>query len=155
MTEIAPLFTAFNFHVSILLGDAGDPLCDAAFAECAGLEMSMAVTTIREGGSNGAPVHLTGPVSYANLTLKRGMSRRLDLWNWMERVARDDERSLRATCEVEMLAADRTGPVAVFVLTGCLPVKLKAPALNAQTGMVAIEELEIVYQTMSLRAGGG
>jgi hypothetical protein len=39
MTEIAPLFTAFNFHVSILLGDAGDPLCDAAFAECAGLEM--------------------------------------------------------------------------------------------------------------------
>jgi phage tail-like protein len=83
------------------------------------------------------------------------MSRRFDLWNWMERVARDDERSLRATCEVEMLAADRTGPVAVFVLTGCLPVKLKAPALNAQTGMVAVEELEVAFETMSLRAGGG
>ncbi|MGY1727841.1 phage tail protein [Geodermatophilus sp. SYSU D01062] len=151
-------FTAFNFRVNVLLGDSGrDPLCDAAFAECSGLEVAAEVKTIREGGNNNQPVHLSGPVSYGTLSLKRGMSSNLDLWDWVDRVTRDGQRHLRATCEVEMLAADRSGPVAVFVLTGCLPARLRAPALNAQTGLVAIEELEVAYETLSLQRppGGG
>ena len=40
-----------------------DALCSAAFAECDGLEMTMDVKTIREGGNNGAQIRLTGPVS--------------------------------------------------------------------------------------------
>ena len=32
----------------------------------------------------------------------------------------------------------------------CVPVKLKAPALNAKDGQVAIEELQMVYETMQL-----
>jgi phage tail-like protein len=155
MTEGTPLFTTFNFHVRILVGGNADPLCNAAFAECGGLEMSMQAKTIREGGNNVAPIHLTGQLAYGTLALKRGMTRNLDLWDWMERAARDDGRSLRATCEVDMLAADRSGPDVTFVLTGCLPTKLKAPALNAQNGLVAIEEMEIAYQTLALRRGGG
>jgi phage tail-like protein len=150
------LFTAFNFHVNVLLGDQGtDPLCEAAFAECAGLEMTTQVKTIREGGNNNRPIHLSGPTGYGTLSLKRGMTSSFDLWDWVDRVSRDDQRHLRATCEVEMLAADRTGPVATFVLIGCLPTKLKAPALNAQTGLVAIEEMEIVYEMLTLRKPGG
>jgi phage tail-like protein len=155
---VAGLFTAFNFRVNILLGEGGrDPLCDAAFAECGGLEVATEVKTIREGGNNNRPIHLAGPVSYGTLSLKRGMTSTFDLWTWVERVTRDGQRHLRATCEVEMLAADRSGPEAVFVLTGCLPTRLKAPALNAQTGLVAIEELEIAYEMLSLQqpAGGG
>jgi phage tail-like protein len=151
-------FTAFNFHVNVLLGDqATDPLCEAAFAECAGLEVTHQIKTIREGGNNSRPIHLAGPTAYGTLALKRGMTESFDLWDWVDRVNRDGERHLRATCEVEMLAADRSGPVATFVLTGCLPAKLKAPALNALTGLLAIEEMEIAYETLSLRrpAGGG
>jgi hypothetical protein len=36
-----------------------------------------------------------------------------------------------------------------FQLTGCLPIKLKAPVLNAKDGIVAIEEMSIVYELMS------
>jgi phage tail-like protein len=150
------VFTAFNFAVSVMLGDpATDPLCQAAFAECGGLEVAMDVKTIREGGNNAGPVHLAGPVSYGTLSLKRGMSPTFDLWDWFERVARDDGRDLRAACEVELLAADRSGPVATFVLTGCLPTKLKAPALDALSGTLAVEEMEIAYETLTLRPGGG
>jgi len=154
-------FTTFNFNVRIMLGDsATDPLCEAGFAECAGLEMSTAVKTIREGGNNNQPVHLPGPVTYAQLSLKRGMTSSFDLWDWFDRVQLDDQRHLRADCEVDMMAADRSGPVATFALFRCLPVKIKAPSLIAKDGAVAIEELEIAYELLSLRKpppppGGG
>ncbi|RZL85289.1 MAG: phage tail protein [Rhodococcus sp. (in: high G+C Gram-positive bacteria)] len=141
-----------------MLGDRStDPLCDASFSECGGLEVATEVKTIREGGNNNRPIHLAGPVSYGTLSLKRGMTASFDLWDWVDRVTRDGERHLRATCEVEMLGADRSAPVATFVLTGCLPAKLKAPALNAQTGLVAIEEMEIAYEMLTLEkpSGGG
>lgn len=144
-------FTTFNFNVSIMLGDQStDPLCEAAFAECGGLEVANGVKTIREGGNNNRPIHLAGPISYGTLSLKRGMTASFDLWDWFDRVTRDGERHLRATCEVEMLSPSGSNSVATFVLTGCLPVKLKAPGLNAQTGAVAIEEMEIAYEMLTL-----
>lgn len=144
------LLTTFNFRITVQ-EEGGAPLCDAAFSQCEGLEVTIDVTTIREGGNNAGPVHLAGVTSYGTLSLKRGMTDSLHLWDWVERVAGDAERGLRATCEVEMLAPDRSGPVAVFVLTGCLPTKVKAPALDAASGIIAIEELEITYQTLHRR----
>jgi hypothetical protein len=32
-----------------------------------------------------------------------------------------------------------------------MPVKLKAPALNAKDGMVAIEELQLAYESLSVK----
>ena len=57
MPDPAPLpwpipFTAFNFAVEINRGEDGNPLVNASFAECDGLEMNLEVKTIREGGSN-------------------------------------------------------------------------------------------------------
>jgi hypothetical protein len=50
-----------------------------------------------------------------------------------------------------MRASDQSDQ-AVFQLTGCLPVKLKAPALNAKEGLVAIEEIQIAYESLTLKA---
>ena len=43
-----------------------------------------------------------------------------------------------------------------FQLYRCVPVKLKAPPLNAKDGQVAIEELQIAYERFELGqiAGG-
>lgn len=143
-------FTTFNFKVNLLLAGQSDPVCSAEFSECDGLEMSLEPKTIREGGSNGRQIHLVGPVSYGQLTLKRGMTPDFGLWRWFDKVQRD--RSLRASGEVLVLSSDRGREDVRFVLTGCLPIKLKAPALNAQDGAVAIEEMQIAYETLSLPA---
>jgi phage tail-like protein len=151
-------FSAFNFKVEIALPDEPEHLCKAAFSECSGLEVTADVKTIREGGNNTRPLHLVGPVSYAQLGLKRGMTEGFDLWRWFDRVLVRGEGHLRATCEVAMLSSDRTTTNAVFVLTGCLPTKIKAPSLNAKDGAVAIEELQIAYELLTLKpaaAGGG
>lgn len=151
-------FTAFNFKVHLELperpgSEKKGTVCNAAFSHCDGLEMTLEPTTIREGGNNRRQIHLAGPVSYGQLTLKRGMTPDFGLWQWFEGVQGD--RALRASGEVLVLSADRTRTDARFVLTGCLPIKVKAPTLAAQDGAVAIEEMQIAYETLKLASPGG
>jgi phage tail-like protein len=150
MAASATPFTTFNFLVEITLGTSPRKLCDAAFSECDGLEATLEARAIREGGRNSGPVMLAGSVAYSTLTLRRGMSANDDLWAWFERVA-GGERGLRATVEVVMMAADRTTEQTRFVLTGCVPVKLRAPALNARDGLLAVEEMQIAYESLTRR----
>lgn len=151
-TPVYP-FTSFNFEVDVTLEDSAERLCLASFAECDGLELTMEVKTIREGGNNGVQHRLTGPFAYGTLTLKRGMTSSFDLWDWVERV--QSEPALRANAEVVVLSADRSAKQAVFAIRRCVPVKLKAPPLNAKDGMVAIEELQLAYESLRLRPAEG
>jgi phage tail-like protein len=143
-TDLRFPFTTFNFS-----GIAA-PLCGASFSECDGLEVSMEVKTLREGGNNGRQIRLPGPIAYGQLVLKRGMTRDRDLWSWFSDVT--DDPTLRASAEVVMFSSAEGAYVeqARFQLTGCLPVKLKAPALNAKDGLIAIEELQVAYESLSL-----
>jgi phage tail-like protein len=142
--------TTLNFVVRIALPGTAEPLCEAAFAACSGLETGMDVKTLRPGGDNQRQVHLVGRVTYGTLSCKRGMTRTLDLWRWFDRVVSAGEHHLRATCTVEMLTTDRREVTARFRLDGCLPTKLRAPALDAKEGVVAIEELEVAYERLAL-----
>lgn len=141
-------FTSFNFAVQIDVPSISTEICSAAFAECDGLEMTMDVKTIREGGNNTQQIRLTGAVNYGTLTLKRGMTANFDLWKWFGTLYEPDKGGLRGHATVVVYAPDHKTTVAEFVLTGCLPVKLKAPPLNAKDGMVAIEEFQLAYETL-------
>lgn len=144
-------FTAFNFSVEINRGQSGGPLAAAEFSECDGLEITMDVKTIREGGANNRPIRVNGPVNYSNLTLKRGMTRNHDLWIWFQDSVADPR--LRADAEIVLLGADGKKEQARFQLSRCVPVKMKAPALNAKDGSVAIEEMQIAYETLKFIPG--
>ncbi len=145
-------FTAFNFKVVFTLD--GNVLCDAAFAECDGLEMTMEPKTYQEGGNNTTALQFVGPVSYGTLTLKRGMTSSFDLWSWFDRVVQK-ETGLRIDGQVTMQSSHQkeTGPTrnnATFILSRCLPIKLKAPGLNAKEGAIAIEEMQIAYESLKI-----
>jgi phage tail-like protein len=142
-------FTAFNFAVEINRGQDSGALVGAAFAECDGLEMTMDVKTIREGGGNDRQIRLNGPVSYGTLSLKRGMTPNFDLWKWFRDSV--DDPGLRADVEVVLFAVDGHTERARFALTRCLPMKMKASALNAKDGQIAVEELQVAYETLTLK----
>jgi phage tail-like protein len=148
------LFTAFNFRVEISVSGVSDEICEAAFAECDGLELTMEPKTFHQGGEHTRQVHLAGPVSYTQLTLKRGMSADFGLWRWFAEVMKSDQRGLRGQASVVMLAGDGS-PQVTFMLSDCLPIKLRAPALNAKDGLLAIEELQLVYAALDVRFPGG
>lgn len=152
------IFTAFCFAVEITVPGVAPMLCRAAFAECEGLGLIMQARTIREGGNPGREIRLVGARSYGQVTLKRGMTANFDLWNWVDAFLTADHKSLqnelRSDVEVVLLAPDGTTERARFILRRCLPVLLKAPTLNAKDGAVAIEELQLVYESLVLKRPG-
>lgn len=145
-------FSAFNFAVEIAVPGISTAVCAGAFAECDGLEVTIEARALREGGNNGVVHRLPGPVGYGQLTLKRGFTANFDLWHWV--TATVEQPALRGEGEVVLLAPDRSER-ARFLLTRVLPVKLKAPPLNAKDGLLAIEELGLVYDRLTLREPAG
>ena len=141
-------FTTFRFSVEIDVDGVSNQVCAAAFSDVDGLEMTIEPKTIREGGNNTGPVHMAGQVGYGQLTLKRGMTSKFDLWSWFDAVAAPGGGGLRGSATIVMQGSDGTDQLQ-FTLSGVLPVRLKAPALNAKDGIVAIEEMSLVYELMS------
>jgi phage tail-like protein len=151
-------FIAFNFSVELQVANAGalglaNPLCSAEFAECDGLEMTMEPKTVREGGANTRVRHLPGPLAFGTLTLKRGMTADLGLWTWFAAAAGNAHRGTLAQGVVLMRSAAGDATTLRFRLQDCLPVKIKAPALNAAAGLVAVEEMQIAYGALAIEPG--
>ena len=149
-------FTTFNFEVQLIVPNAASlglsrTLCDAAFSECDGLEMSMEPKSVREGGNNAQQINLVGPVKYGNLTLKRGMTANLDLWKWFGAVTGAAARGVKAAGVVVMRDAAGADTLR-FRLTDVLPIKIKAPALNAKDGILAIEEMQLAYGSFTIES---
>lgn len=151
-------FVAFRFEVELTVKNPQrlgltNPLCGAAFAECDGLEMTMETKTVREGGNNTEQIHLAGPVSHGSLRLKRGMTRDLDLWKWFAAASGPRGRGTTADGVVTVKDSDGTRRLK-FTLAGILPVKLKAAALNAKDGTLALEEMQLAYRSFTVSAQG-
>ncbi len=144
-------FTAFNFRVEIHVPNVSTPLCDAAFSECDGLEMTMQPKTIRQGGDNTRQIHLNGPVNYGQLTLKRGMTSSFHLWQWFESIQQGKEMGKRYDAEVILLSSDHQKNHVRFKLSHTVPIKMKAPPFNAKDGLLAIEEMQLVYERLSFQ----
>ena len=110
----------------------------------------MEVKTIREGGNNGRQIRLSGPMSYGQITLKRGMTANFDLWEWFQSMKTTP--SVRADASVVLLGTDRSQTRALFLLSRCVPIKLKAPTMNAKEGILAVEELQLAYETLTIKS---
>ena len=84
------------------------------------------------------------------------MTRDVSLWRWFQQVMASDGRAVRYDARITMQssfggdeAAERQ-PEMVFKVYNCLPTKVRAPALNAQEGIVAIEEMTLVYEAFDI-----
>jgi phage tail-like protein len=151
MDVASPLF-AFRFDVAFYATHLAKPdfnevpLASGAFAECTGLEATMEPKTIKEGGNNDTPIQRAGPVSYATVILKRGLTESRDLWRWFELTARGAY-AQRMDCLVTL--NDMEGaPVFTWWLAYAMPVKFKAADFNARATEVGVEELHLVHQGM-------
>ena len=144
-------FTAHAFAVELRLPGRDDPLCQAAFSECEGLELRRSVVTLREGGS-GQVWLVPGQESFGHVTLRRGMTTTLHLWDWWARVRRDP--GVRASCDVIVLTPDLGQERVRFRLHGCVPVKLTGPTLNAMANDIAIESLELACEGIEIVCPG-
>lgn len=136
-------------------GDGALRLCGAAFTEVSGLEATMEPKVIKEGGRNFGVVQRVGPVTFATVVLKRGVSQVNDLWKWFELLA-GGATAKRLSAEITVFDPNRA-PVYRWRLLRALPTKFKTADLNATATAVGVEELHIAHEGLEwvALAGGG
>ena len=125
--------------------EAGGKLL-GAFKECSGIgsETSVIEYPYSKGKQNWMHKE-PGTHKYTNITLKRGVTKDTDLWDWRINVLEGKMSDARRACTITVYGTERI-PIAEWVLDEAWPSKLTGPTFNAQNNEIAIEELEIVHE---------
>jgi phage tail-like protein len=152
--QLYPLHV-FRFHVKFSTdpltnsgGGSSVALCSGAFSDCTGLEATMEPKVIKEGGMNYGVNQRCGPVTFATVILKRGMTVTRDLFHWFELVG-TGAYAYRLAVTITMFDTGGNG-VLTWKLHKALPVKFKAADLNAKGTEVGIEELHLAHEGYEL-----
>lgn len=144
----------------------------ASFTECSGLGIQIKKNVFHEGGVNNQQRIYLGQTDFTDVTLKRGITNHQGFWDWLNQLfdetkptkdnkdkpTKDDKDKPRGRKNVNILLFDRSGETMMsWTLIGAIPVGWKTPALQADGNAVAIEELTIAYEglTMGQQGGGG
>ncbi|MGH3036633.1 MAG: phage tail protein [Gaiellaceae bacterium] len=135
-------FKNYSFLVEI------DGIASAAFKSVSGLAAEAEVIEYREGSDPLSSARkLPGRVRYPNVTLTRGVTTSLDLWNWWRTVA--EGRIERRNVAIVLLDDSRT-PVLRWLLYSAWIARIEGPTLHARGNEVAIESVELAHEGLEL-----
>ena len=135
----------FQFRVEI----AG--IASSTFAEVTGLEFETEVIDYREGAEPRRVRKLPGLSHFDHITLRRGFTGNLELWNWARSIA---DGNLDRRNGVIILLSDAFEEVARWSFRSAWPVKWSGPNLNAATSEVSLETIELVHEGLTLDSAG-
>jgi phage tail-like protein len=119
------------------------------FMEVGGLEVTVAVEEIEEGGENNYVHKLPGRMTWPNITLKRGITQNDTLLAWLnkssgEQFSANGNKLTRSTAAITLI-----GPAGqrlrAWEFDGAFPIKWKGPDFAAGSTDMAMEELEITH----------
>jgi phage tail-like protein len=137
-------FTVGNFRVEI------QGITTASFSEVRGLEVSIEVVDYRSGDSKvNTEQKLPGLHKVGDITLKRGLTRDLSLWNWVNSALTG---SINRVSVLITLLDQTDNPVLAWRIHNAWPRKWCGPVLNAGSSDVAMEELQLAHEGLELSA---
>jgi phage tail-like protein len=118
-----------------------------AFRECTGLGSENEVVEYKASGPRGEFIvkKVPGRMKWNNITLKRGITDSMDMWQWRKLVEQGQIDDARKNGSIVMFN-QRGDEVARWDFVGAWPSKLSGPTANASNNEVAIEELEITHE---------
>jgi phage tail-like protein len=134
-------FRNFNFLIEI------DGIAQASFTECSGLSSTTEVIENREGGDNTTVRKLPGKTSYANISLKWGLTASTELWDWRQQIV--DGNVVRKNGSVVMFDLPNSTEVARWNFVRAWPTKWEGPALSAKGNDIAIDTLELAHEGLT------
>ncbi|MEP7305170.1 MAG: phage tail protein [Acidobacteriota bacterium] len=139
-------FASFNFLV-----ESGG-LIQAGFSECTGLNSETNVVEYREGRDDTTVRKLTGLAKFGNVTLKRGVATGRQMFDWRRMVSEpsdDAAREPRRNISILLLDEKRQEQVR-FNLKNAWPSKWTGPDFKAAANEVAIEQLELCHEGVTI-----
>jgi phage tail-like protein len=119
------------------------------FLEVSGLEVTIDVEEIEEGGQNHFVHKLPGRMKWPNITLKRGVTQTDNLLTWMRKSSGEDfeganKKLTRSTLGITMLSSAGKA-LRTWSVEGAFPVSWKGPSFASSDDDVLTEELEIAH----------
>jgi phage tail-like protein len=147
-----------GFRFAVAFADTADPIgalaaggvlpTVAGFSEVTGLDSTIEMHDYKEGGRNAFVHKFATRASFGNITFKRGVAVRPDLWQWYDRVRRGSFGARRSIL-IAHLDENGNGALLWFVSRG-LPAKYSGPGWNASQNNVAIESIEVAHEGLEL-----
>jgi phage tail-like protein len=118
-----------------------------AFRECTGLGSENEVVEYKASGDKGKFVmkKVPGRMKWNNITLKRGITNAMDMWQWRKQVEEGKVEAARKNGSIVMYNQSNE-PIARWDFVQAWPNKLTGPSANATNNEVGIEELEITHE---------
>ncbi len=136
-------YPAFRFVVQI------DGLPGATFTQCTLPALEVEVEERQEGGYNDGTHVMPARVKRGTITLKRGMVTNTELLGWYLAVMAGEIAKSRRQVSIIML--DSLGETIMrWDFIGAYPVKWSGPELDAGSNQVAIETLELAYESLTV-----
>ncbi len=100
---------------------------------------------IKEGGNNYGAAQRAGPITFATVVLKRGISTNRNLWQIFNSI--DDSGLFAPRLQVVISLLDGNGNTIMgWQLDRVMPIKYKFADFNAKGMEVGIEELHLVHE---------
>jgi phage tail-like protein len=133
-------YRAYNFKLEI------QSVTEGHFTECSGLGVKVDVISYREGGNSQVIHRLPGQVSYADVTLRYGLTNSRQLWEWFLTSMRGKVE--RRNISIVLVDSDGVTEAMRWNLINAWVSEWRGAVLNASTHEVAIESVTIVFETL-------
>jgi phage tail-like protein len=133
----------FNFLLQLEGAAAG------YFTECSGIGSEHEVAEHKVTDPNGHEItrKIPGRLKWTDVTLKRGITSAMDIWEWRDTVVKGDLKGARKNCTITML--DRNyNPVAIWHFHNAWPSKCTGPSLKSDGNDIGVEEVVICHEGM-------
>lgn len=137
-TRVDP-YRNFRFRVEI------DGIQTAAFTDATISDTTSDVIDYREGSDAPIIQKLSGLVKYSNITLKRGITDSMELYDWRKIVEQAGAAKARRNISL-ILIDEEGGDKARWDIVEAWPLKYDPTDLNAKGNEVLIETLEIAHE---------
>lgn len=86
-----------------------------------------------------------GRMKFGRITLKRGLTKDMKMWQWRKQVEDGQVAAARTNGSVLMCDQDGT-PIAEYNFENAWPLKVSGPTPNANSNELAMEEIEIICE---------
>ena len=136
-------YRAYNFKIVIGQNIEGH------FTECSDLGVNVTAIKYREGGENQVVRHIPGPVDYAPVTQRYGLTSSKDLWEWLQKAV--GGRVERKHVSIVMLNSEGNKPEMQWDLIDAWPSRWQGAHLDALNHEIAIESLTLVFDKLERR----
>ena len=101
------------------------------------------------GGFPNESMKVTGMVKTPDITLKRGVMGRMDLYEWLNDVRDGSQRQLK-NVTIRLMTEDRSAVAQEWLLKNARPMKYTGPSLNGKGTDVAVEELVLSAERIEM-----